>query len=70
MIQIRLGSSELSTAKSEQRKAIALAANVEQRKSECKESDWREEEQVESKKQEQFETKHTAICGQREAKSI
>ena len=70
MIHIRLGSSELSTAKSEKRKAIALAANVEQRKSEGNESDWREEEQVESKKQEQFETKQTTICGQREAKSI
>ena len=44
LIPIRLGSSELSTAKSEQRKAIALAANVEQRKSESNESDWREEE--------------------------
>ena len=32
MIHIRLGSSELSTAKSEQSKAIALSANVEQRK--------------------------------------
>ena len=30
MIHIRLGSSELSTAKREQRKAIALVANVEQ----------------------------------------
>ena len=44
MIHIRLGSSELSTAISEQRKAIALAAIVEQRKSEGTESDWWEEE--------------------------
>ena len=44
MIHIRLGSSELSTAKSDQRKAIALAANVEQLKSEGNEFDWREEE--------------------------